>query len=368
MIKYMNEELEIKLSRIKNLLAAKSLDALLIQRVSNFAWLSCGSASYINTADEAGVAYLLVTPNGRYLITNNIEEPHFRNEENLEQQGWELKIAQWYQTNESIDNLTNGLRLGNDGMYPHGEDISSELIRLRADLLPIEQKRFRELSEGCAKAMKAAIYSIEPGMTEFEIAATLANEIQQKGILPIVNLIATDERIYLYRHPLPTHKQMEHFAMLVLCGRMDGLVASITRLVHFGPLPDELHKKSIGLANIDAYFITATRPGKSLSGIFAGAQAKYAEAGYPDEWQLHHQGGPAGYAPREAVATPDADWMVKEGQVFAWNPSISGTKSEDTILISGGGNEIMTEIPGWPEINVEIDGQVIPRPAILEIG
>ncbi len=89
--------------------------------------------------------------------------------------------------------------------------------------------------------------------------------------------------------------------------------------------------------------------------------------GYQDEWRLHHQGGPAGYAPREAIATQDADWMVKEGQVFAWNPSITGTKSEDTILISSEGNEIMTEILDWPEINVEIGGQIISRPAILEI-
>jgi antitoxin VapB len=363
----MNEELEIKLSRIKNLLAEQSLDALLIQRVTNFAWLSCGGASYINTADEAGVASLLITPNSRYLITNNIEEPHFRVEENLEEQGWEFKITYWYQTSETIDDLTKSLRLGTDGLYPTGEDISSELIRLRADLLPVEQNRFRELSEGCAQAMKAAIYSIEPGMTEFEIAATLAQKTQGKEILPIVNLIATDERIYSYRHPLPTGKQLERYAMLVLCGRMDGLVASITRLAHFGPLPDELHQKSNALAEIDAMFIAATRPGETLAEIFTQGQAKYAEVGYPDEWRLHHQGGPAGYAPREAIATQDADWMVKEGQVFAWNPSITGTKSEDTILISSEGNEIMTEILDWPEINVEIGGQIISRPAILEI-
>ena len=204
-------------------------------------------------------------------------------------------------------------------------------------------------------------------MTEFEIAATLAQKTQGKEILPIVNLIATDERIYSYRHPLPTGKQLERYAMLVLCGRKNGLVASITRLVHFGPLPDELRQKSIALASIDANFIAATKPGKSLSEIFEGAQANYAEAGYPDEWRLHHQGGPAGYAPREAIATSDADWVVKEGQVFAWNPSITGTKSEDTILISREGNEIMTEIPDWPGINVEINGQIISRPAILEI-
>jgi antitoxin VapB len=51
--------------------------------------------------------------------------------------------------------------------------------------------------------------------------------------------------------------------------------------------------------------------------------------------------------------------------VYAWNPSITGTKSEDTILVTETGNEILTSISGWPVISVDIDGDTIERPAIL---
>lgn len=363
----MKDELDIKLSRVFDLLSNNNLEALLIQRVNNFAWLTCGGASYINTADEAGTASLLITPHGRYLITNNIEAPRFQQEEKLEEQGWDFEVAQWYQTSDAVDKLTKGLKLGTDGLYPHREDLNAELIRLRANLLPAEQDRYRDLCQGCAQAMKAAIDSIQPGMTEYEIAAILAQETQRREILPIVNLVATDERIYSYRHPLPTDKQLERYAMLVLCGRKQGLVASITRLVHFGPLPDELIRKSEAVAEVDANIIDATRPGQSLTSILKRAQAKYAEVGFPDEWQLHHQGGPAGYAPREAIATITSDWIVREGQAFAWNPSITGTKSEDTILVNEESFENMTEINSWPEITVEVDRQIISRPAILEV-
>jgi Xaa-Pro aminopeptidase len=363
----MKDELNSKIAKINQLLAEHDLDALLIQRVTNFAWLTCGGASYINTAEELGVASLLISPQGRYVITNNIEATRFKLEEGLGEQGWDFKVNQWYQPGEAVDELTKGLRLGTDGLYPRGENINPELIRLRADLLPIEQDRFRELSRGCAQAINATIHLIRPGMTEFEIAAALAHETQKLGILPIVNLIATDERIFAYRHPLPTTKRLERYAMLVLCGRKHGLVASVTRLVYFGALPEELQQKSHATASIDAKFIASTRPGSSLAEIFTKVQVKYAQVGYPDEWLLHHQGGPAGYAPREEIATPQADWIVKEGQVFAWNPSITGTKSEDTILVKGNGNEIMTEIPGWPEIKIDVEGQVISRPAILEL-
>jgi hypothetical protein len=56
------------------------------------------------------------------------------------------------------------------------------------------------------------------------------------------------------------------------------------------------------------------------------------------------------------------------GQVYAWNPSIAGTKSEDTILVAPAGNEVLTAIAGWPEIVVEAGGERLSRPAILIAG
>ncbi len=154
--------------------------------------------------------------------------------------------------------------------------------------------------------------------------------------------------------------------MLVLCGRKHGLICSITRLVHFGPLSDEIRKKQTTVAQIDAEMIAATRPGFTIGDVFRKAQSIYASTGFPDEWQLHHQGGSAGYAPREFTATPTSTQPILVGQAFAWNPSITGVKSEDTILVGEHSNEIITEMPGWPVIDVQVGDQVVKRPAILE--
>jgi antitoxin VapB len=224
------------------------------------------------------------------------------------------------------------------------------------------------LGKLCAQSMDQAIRAVKPGMTENQIAALLAREAQSRGVQPIVNLIATDERIFKFRHPLPTDKKMARYAMLVLCGRRWGLVCSLTRLVHFGRLPAELHSKSLAVATVDATVIAETRPGRTLGEIFARIQAAYAEAGFPDEWKLHHQGGPAGYEPREYIATPGGQDVVNLGQAYAWNPSITGTKSEDTVLVGVTGNEILTPIPGWPVLTVEVGAQKVERPAILEIA
>jgi len=360
-------ESETKQARIQTLLAERGLDALLLRRVSSFAWASCGAASYINIADSHGVAALLITPSGRYLITNNIEAARFEQEEKLGEQGWEFRIARWHETQNTVSELARGLKLGADDPYPGATDLSGELARLRAALTPEEGNRFRALGCLCAEAMDAAARAVRPGQTEFQIAGQLAHEAESRGVQVVVNLIAADERIFNFRHPLPTAKQLERYAMVVLCGRRHGLVCSVTRFVHFGPLPDELRRKVEVVAHVDAVFINATRPGQSLSEIFRRATTAYAQAGFPDEWRLHHQGGLAGYESREVVATPESNDEVAVGQAYAWNPSITGTKSEDTILVGETENEVLTAIPGWPAVTVSVDGQMIERPAILEI-
>lgn len=362
----MNEH-EHKLNRVRMLLAERELDALLLNRVSSFAWATCGAASYINTAASDGVGALLIMHDDRYLITNTIEAPRFEREEKLAEQGWVLRAAPWYEANPAFAELTAGLRLGADGPYPGAVDLSAEITRLRSRLGPEEGERIRALGRLCAEAMNSAIRSIRPGMTEYEIAGRLAEAAESRGVQAVVNLIATDERIFAYRHPLPTDKTLERYAMLVLCGRRHGLVCSITRLVHFGALPKDLYRKAEAVAQVDATMIAATRPGQTLGDVFAAAVAAYQATGYGDEWRLHHQGGPAGYEPRENLATPGSADQILAGQAYAWNPSITGTKSEDTILVGERGNEVITSIPGWPMLEVSADGLILPRPAVLEI-
>ncbi len=359
-------ELQLKLDRLRALLAARQLDALLLARVSSFAWATCGAASYINTAATDGVGALLITPSEHILITNTIEAPRFEQEEGLAAQGWRFQVSPWPAAGHPLAGLAEGRRAGADMPMPGVVDVSADIARLRSDLTAEEGERFRDLGRLCAAAMDEAIRAVHPGLTEYEIAALLARAAESRGVQAIVNLIATDQRIFAFRHPLPTAKTLDRYAMLVLCGRRAGLVCSLTRLVHFGRLPVELQHKAAAVATVDATFIAATRPGRRLGDIFAEAVAAYAATGFADEWHLHHQGGIAAYEPRELVATPDSVEVVSEGQAYAWNPSITGTKSEDTILVGPHGHEIISAIPGWPTIAVTIDGQAIARPAILE--
>jgi antitoxin VapB len=359
-------ELNIKLERIRGLLVKFDLDALLLRQTGNFAWATCGADSHINTADSMGIASLLITRTEHLVLTSNIEAVRLMREEGLAEQEWEFNISPWYSGKDQILELTRGMKLGADTYFSDALDLSDEVASLRSQLTIEEGKRFRELGALCALGMKQAVDAVRPGMTEYEIAGSLSQAVESRGVEAIVKLIAVDERIFSYRHPLPTSRQLERYAMLVLCGRKWGLICSLTRLIHFGKLPDEVRDKGELIAQIDAKMIAATRPNNTLGDVFHIAQSAYGAAGFANEWKSHHQGGSAGYAPREVTATPWSTEPVLLGQAFAWNPSITGVKSEDTILVGERSNEIITEMADWPSIDVQIGDQIIRRPAILE--
>ena len=123
------------------------------------------------------------------------------------------------------------------------------------------------------------------------------------------------------------------------------------------------------MQRVDAVYNLATKPGTLVSDIFVRAQEEYAATGFADEWQLHHQGGGTGYEGRDFLGTPTATEYVQDWQAFAWNPSITGTKVEDTMLISRDNPpEVLTRsaTSDWPQTEVTIDGLgTMFRPDIL---
>ena len=65
------DEFDIKQNRIQQLLDENKLDAIVLHRVSSFAWATCGAASYINIASTTGEAKLVVSKDSKYLVTGD---------------------------------------------------------------------------------------------------------------------------------------------------------------------------------------------------------------------------------------------------------------------------------------------------------
>lgn len=360
------QEIASKLEALRGLMAARDLDVLHLTTQANTAWATAGAATFIDEATDTAAFGIAVTPDRILVLTDTIEEPRVCEEEQLDQLGFEIVAEPWHRRGEYALTLAAGKRTSQDSAG-NGTDVSHELVQLRTQLHPAEQDRLREVGALAAAAMAEAVEDVRPGMSEYEVAARLAAASRRRGGSAVVALVGSDERIYQFRHPLPTAKPIERYVMLVLGFRRYGLVAALTRSVYFGMLPGRLLQTAFAVARVDAHLILGTRPGRTLAEMFALARQAYAAEGQPNAAEEHHQGGSIGYRTREVLARPDAAVPIATGQAFAWNPSLRGAKSEDTMLLTEDGPELITRIAGWPEWIITVEGHAIARPAVLEI-
>ena len=58
--------------------------------------------------------------------------------------------------------------------------------------------------------------------------------------------------------------------------------------------------------------------------------------------------------------------IIQENQAFTWNPSLRGTKSEDTVLASAKGLVMITRPMSYPAVAMKVDGISFVRPDILQ--
>jgi Xaa-Pro aminopeptidase len=155
--------------------------------------------------------------------------------------------------------------------------------------------------------------------------------------------------------------------MLCVNSRKNGLIISLTRFVQFGKVPADLRKKYNDNVHIDCLLMANTIPGKPAADAFKKAIGAYKALGYDGEFELHHQGGAIGYVGRECRVhwnTPD---IVAENQAFAWNPSITGSKSEDVMLATSKGPELLSYPVIFPKLEMTVEGHAFIRPDILEM-
>ena len=363
----LKSEIEAKHERVRQFLHSHHLDGVLLSTSHNFAWFTAGGANCVNSASTIGAAQLLVSADRRTIISNNIENPRLVAEEDaaesfaFEQYPWHDQ----HQQSEIMRKLAAGKRLACDGGIPGIQLLPQDFDSLRYTLIDDEVSRFREVCRDTGQAIGDAARSVELGQTELDVAAVLARQCHGNGLLPIVLLVAADERIASFRHPLPTSKRVTGYVELVVSTRRKGLCAAATRLVHFGDIPDDLRKRHDAVMTVDTAAILGTRPHRRVRDVFDDIRSTYARTGFADEWKLHHQGGLISYQPWEYIAGPADTHTVELNQAFAWNPSITGTKSEDTILVTEFGFEVLTNSPDWPLEQIIIGDRAVYRPGIL---
>jgi Xaa-Pro aminopeptidase len=364
----LEDEIKTKEKRVREFLRSKGLKALLLKRQANFSWMTGGGLNLVGITTEMGTASLLITEDSKYVISNNIEAPRMIEEEALENQGFIVKTFPWHEDQEVsiIKELIGEGPLGSDVPFPNATVLTEEIARLRYSMTPEELKRYRWLGKKVSSALEKTMMKTKKGEKESAVVGRLCRELWKDRIDPITLMSAADDRISKFRHPIPTEKKIEKYLMVSVNARKWGLIVSLTRFVHFGKLPEELREKYEANVFVDCTMMAHTRPGIPAREVLQKGIDAYKEKGYPEEWRFHHQGGSIGYTGRDYrvnFKTPD---LIQENQAFTWNPSITGTKSEDTILATSKGPEMITLPILYPTLSLSVEGISFKRPAILE--
>jgi Xaa-Pro dipeptidase len=369
-----NSELEEKTERLQRMLTAENLDGVLLNTQHNFAWLTGGGSNAIDLTRENGAGFLFVARNGRrYVIANNIEMPRLLMEE-ISATDFEPIELTW-QSEKNLNSVLGAVRrviengeVGCDIGFPETRWIEPSIAGCRFELTPDEIDRYRNLGRDAGAALDIIAPILVPGLTEYEIARTAKDKLSASNIFSVVTLVAADDRIAKYRHPVPTKNVWRNTLLIVVCARRDGLIASLSRMICVGDIPADLQRRTEAAAAVNAALYSATAVGTSGADLYRVAATAYAEQGFADEINKHHQGGACGYRTRDWVAHPASNDIVQQNQAFAWNPSITGTKTEETGIITENGFEVITATKGFPQITTVIGGQEYFSPGILSLS
>ncbi len=369
------DEVDRKVERVARVARDAGFDGVVLAAQHNFAWLTAGRSNRIDVTRETGSGALLVTAAGRrFALASTIESPRMRDEA-VGDLGFEVIESPW--TDDRADatllyrvaaRLAGGSRLAADVATGAAQNVETRISRLRATLVAEEIPRYRALAADVGATLGTVMRSLTPGTTELDVARTVTAALLGVGAYPNVLLVAADRRIASYRHPVPTSLSWRDRLLVACCPEREGQVVAASRLISAGRVADDFRERTHATGRVFGALLAASVAGATGAQLFAAAAKAYADNGYPNEEQLHHQGGVTACRSREWIAHPASDMVLEPPQALAWNPTITGSKVEETVLLHEDDRlELVTASPGWPSFDVEVRGQMIAVPDVLAV-
>lgn len=344
-------DLTLLLERLDDYLEREGLEAVWFARPNSFAWLTGGGSNVVDRAGDVGVAAVGYDGDERIVVTNNIEGQRLIDEEVGDVP---VETVQWYE-----DGLVDAVVEQSPTPAAADFDVpgldSVEARDLRQPLTDDQIEQYRSLAADATAAFEGVLRDAEPDDTERAVTAEIHGALEDEGIWAPVVLVGGSERAPAYRHYTSTETELGDYALASITAMRDGLFLSTSRTIAFDA-PEWLAERTEAAARVETSTLAATqrvgREGGTAGDVFGALQDAYADLGWQGEWENHHQGGAAGFAGREWIATPDHDAPVHLPMAYSWNPTVQGAKSEDTHLVTDDGVEVLSATGEWPTTTV----------------
>jgi antitoxin VapB len=337
-----------KQERVRDWLSRIGADGVIISRRDQFAWLTSGGDNRVLNNSENGFGHLVITKGGKqYLVAQSMDAARLL-EEQAPNQGYEMVSLHWFEEDARQKALKlAGRQVVADSILAGAKEINSSLAYLHFPLTNLEMTRSRWLGRAVAELLENVGLTVAPGQSEQEIAIRLNTEAVRSGIDLDVLIVGSDERIFKYRHPLPTSKTVRNYVLLHPAARKWGLHANVSRSLHFGEVPSDIQKAYQAVATIEARILGSVKEGLGFAELLTMQKDWYAELGYPLEWQNHYQGGPTGYLVVD-TGRNQTETRMQKNQTFDWFVTVTGAKVEELSLLTDSGVELASRGSNWP--------------------
>jgi len=358
-------EVDRKIARLAELARESGYGGILLTTHWNVAWATAGGSNRIDVSRETGAGGLFVTVDERrYVLANAIEMPRLQDEALA---GLDFQPVEFPWVDERADPgmvsaraaALAGGAVAADAVVPGTTWCEPSIARLRAHLEPEELTRLRCLGGDVGRVCGDALRRVPAGVSEAEVTREVGAALTRAGMTPLVLLAAGDSRLLHYRHPIPTEQVWHDRLMVAVCAERDGLIVALSRLLSARPPAEPFAARLSAAQGVFTSLLDASVEGASAPSLYRVADEAYAARGFAGEIAKHHQGGAIGYRSREWIAHPASSERVSPAAALAWNPSVAGTKVEDTCLVTSSGVEVITASPGWPVSTATAQGRTI---------
>lgn len=240
---------------------------------------------------------------------------------------------------------------GTGAAFQSAQDVLARL-RMHKDAAELESMR---RAVGIAQtALRAALASIHPGVTELDVAAELTLQLLRSGSdaeLPFMPIVAGGPNS-ADPHSVPTARPLTPGDLLVIDwgAAYGGYFADLTRTFGIGKVDPELAKIHSVVQAANRAGVQASRPGATAGDVDRGARGVIEQAGY-GPYFTHRTGHGLGMETHEdPYMIAGSPLILEPGMTYTVEPGIyltgrGGVRVEDNVAISASGVEVLSDFP-----------------------
>ncbi len=375
------DEMQRRLARVRELMAAQDLDAYVACSPDNVFYLT----NFANYVHERPFILVVKRDGAPQFVVPRLEASHVRTRavgdvELVEYPEFPAPPGHgWADSLRAV--IAAHARVGMESTCPLAVYEALAAARVRTDVIddarliksPYELGR---IAYGChliSEAHHQLLASARPGKPLFQVAGEMTALMLPRVLRdnPATNMLAT-RLTSVFQPPSVSHDPHNftnvHMTMveggphvsIVNC-TINGYGAEVERTWFLGAVPDAARRPFEVMLEARRLALELTVPGNVMGDVDRRVNAVFAKAGY-GEFLLHRTGHGIGVTGHEAPFLADGyEHEIEPGMVFTIEPGvylkgIGGFRHSDTVMTTATGNIVLTDGP------VTLDAVTLPLP------